>query len=514
MSQVSTPNSDRPASVLHVASEQHPFVKTGGLADVLGALPSAQRELGQDARVLLPGFPGVLDAGRGLTSVWTEPDLFGGGPARLFRGSLEGSGVSTYVLDCPGHFSRVGDPYTAPGGNEWPDNASRFGALGWVGALLGGGLDPQFPSPLIHAHDWQAAMSVVYARVKCRAATSAPAVMTIHNLAYSGSFDPRQLESLHLPSSAMQTDGVEFYGRLSFLKGGLFYADRITTVSPTYAKEIQGEDQGAGFEGLLRSRSSDLVGIMNGVDYQRWSPERDPFIPQGYDADRLQGKGEATHALRERLGFSRTGEGPLFGLVSRLVWQKGVDLVIGALPRLRSWGAQLVVLGSGDASLESELKRLASRHPEQLRVVIDHDEALSHLIQAGSDSILVPSRSEPCGLTQLYALSYGSPPVVRRTGGLADSVTDATTATRKDRTATGFVFGEASVEGLEAALARAVRAFADRPGWRELQRAGMQKRFDWRASAQQYTEVYAAARSGPSPFAAANQPRPPEAEEV
>lgn len=484
--------------MLHVASEQHPYVKTGGLADVLGALPAAQRELGVDARLLLPGFPGVLDAGRGLTSIWTEADLFGGGPARVFRGRLLGSPVPMYILDCPGHFSRVGNPYTGPDGNDWPDNARRFAALGWVGALLGGGLDPGLVSPLVHAHDWQGAMSVVYARVNCLAATHAPTVLTIHNLAYSGSFGAHHQPHLRLPSSAMHIDGVEFYGQLSFLKGGLFYADRITTVSPTYAKEIQGPEQGGGFDGLLRSRSSDVVGILNGVDYQRWSPSADHFIPEGYDSEHLAGKRAATHALRERLGFSRAGEGPMFGLVTRLVWQKGVDLVIGALPRLLTWGAQLVVLGSGDASLERELIRLSERHPKQLRVVIDHDEALSHLIQAGCDSMLVPSRSEPCGLTQLYALSYGSPPVVRRTGGLADSVVDATHSSIENRTATGFVFEEPTTQALVGALHRAVKTFAARPTWRSIQRTGMQQRFDWRASAEQYLSVYADARRRPT----------------
>ncbi|HVU04374.1 MAG TPA: glycogen synthase GlgA [Polyangiaceae bacterium] len=481
-------------SVLHVVSELYPYAKTGGLGDVAAALPPALRSAGVDARIVVPGYPGVLEAIRKAHTVHEDDDLFGGGAARVLAATLRGTDVPAFVLDCPGLFRRDGGPYQDASGKDFPDNASRFAALGWTAHELStqgmGGFHPD----VLHAHDWQGGLAIAY--TKLRGGLGPACVVTIHNVAYPGAFDPKLLPELALPPECYSIFGVEFFGRISFLKAGLYYADRITTVSPTYARELLHDGQGGGFEGLLRGRSRDLSGILNGVDYREWSPDVDPHLPAPYDLEHLARKGESKTALKRRLGLDEAHHGPVFGMVSRLVHQKGVDWVLEVLPSLVQRGGMAVFLGSGDEAIASGLERIARAFPRRVAFQRGYDESLSHLIQAGSDFILVPSRSEPCGLTQLYALRYGSIPIVRRTGGLADTVVDATPEAMRAGRATGFSFDSESAAGLESAVDRAL-AIHRRPDLREgLQRAGMRADFSWNGPAMAYRALYESARRG------------------
>ncbi len=474
--------------VLHVASELYPLIKTGGLADVLGALPPALAALGVDTRVLVPGYPPVTAAVRDGKAVWTDRFLFGGGEARLRLVRAKGVDVPIYVLDCPGHYDRPGNPYLDFDGKDWADNEQRFGALSWMAARLGQGLDPGWRPDIVHAHDWQSGLAPAYL-----ALDSGPrprTVLTIHNLAYQGLFPYEAVERLGLPAEAFRYDGLEFHGKLGFLKAGLSYADRITTVSRTYAKEIQGTEQGCGLDALLRHRAGDLIGIVNGVDYGVWNPATDPNLPKPFSADDLTGKAAAKAALQKTMGLPEAPDAPLLGVVSRLNVHKGLDLMLAALPPLIRAGGQLVLLGSGDADLEAGFQAMARKAPASVAVRIGYDEALSHLIQGGSDIIGVPSRSEPCGLTQLYALRYGALPLVRRAGGLADTVVDATAAAIDKGRATGFVFRAASAAALSRAIGRACDLYADRETWAGLQQTAMAQDFGWPAAARNYQALY------------------------
>ena len=474
--------------VLHVASELYPLIKTGGLADVLGALPPALSALGVDARVLVPGYPAVAAAVRSGKAVWRDRFLFGGGEARMRRVRAKGVEVPIYVLDCPGLYDRSGNPYLDLSGADWPDNEQRFGALGWMAARLGQGIDPDWRPDIVHAHDWQAGLAPAY--LALAGGPRPRTVLTIHNLAYQGLFEYEAVERLGLPAEAFRYDGLEFHGRLGFLKAGLSYADRITTVSRTYAREIQGEEQGCGLDALLRHRAGDLVGIVNGVDYAVWDPATDPHLPKPYSAETPAGKSAAKSALQAAMGLPEAPDAPLVGVVSRLNVHKGLDLMLAALPALIRAGGQLVLLGSGDADLEDGFRAMARTAPGSVAVRIGYDEALSHLIQGGSDIIAVPSRSEPCGLTQLYALRYGALPLVRRAGGLADTVVDATAAAIAKGRATGFVFGAASARALSRALGRACDLYADGETWKRVQRTAMAQDFGWPAAARKYEALY------------------------
>jgi starch synthase len=474
--------------VLHVVSELYPFVKTGGLADVAAALPAALRVAGVDARLLVPGYPAVLAAVQEASTVHHFGDLFRGGSARIIEARLEGSGVPAYVVDCPGLFQRDGGPYQDRHGADWPDNHRRFAALGWAAAALAGASNGELRPDVVHTHDWQAGLALAY--IKRATQKGPPCVATIHSIAYPGSFEPDVLPELALHEDAYAIDGVEFFGRVSFLKAALYYADRITTVSPTYASEIQLEGQGGGFEGLLRARRSELVGILNGVDADTWDPGADPYLPEPYTSEDLRGKVLAKEALQRRAGLAHEPRTPLFGIVSRLVWQKGIDSVVEVIPWLVERGAQLVVLGSGDPALLDALQRLEEAYPTRVAAIRGHDEAIAHLVQGGADAILVPSRTEPCGLTQLYALRYGSPPVVRRTGGLADTVVDATAEALRSGVGTGFCFDDPTAAGLRGALERAVALYQQPVQWRQLQRAAMKADFGWGQSARKYADLY------------------------
>ena len=473
--------------VLHAAAELYPLIKTGGLADVLGALPGALAALDVDTRVLIPGYPAVMAALDGAEPVAAETDMLGGS-ARLLSGRAFGVPVPIYVLDCPPLFDRPGNPYLEAQGRDWPDNHRRFGALSWLAARLGQGADPAWRPDVVHAHDWQAGLAPAYLRLAGGARPGT--VLTVHNLAYQGLFPRDTLSELRLPEWAFTYDQLEFHGQLGFLKSGLAFADRISTVSRTYALEIQGAEQGCGLDALLRHRAGELVGIVNGIDTDVWNPAADPHLPAPYSAAAPAGKTRSKAALQGAFGLATAPEAPVFGVVSRLNVHKGLDLVLAAIPGLLRKGGQLVLLGSGDGELERGFADVAGRHPGQVGVRIGYDEALSHLIQGGSDVILVPSRSEPCGLTQLYALRYGALPLVRRAGGLADTVVDSSPAAIRAGTATGFVFDAATPRALAAAITRACRLYRDRRRWEKVQKTGMNQDFGWPAAAREYLALY------------------------
>jgi len=457
----------------------------------MAALPPALVGQGVDARLCLPGFPALLDA-LSTSDAVRLPTPFASERVRVALAYLPGSHVGAYLVDHPAFYDRPGSPYGSADGREWPDNYRRFGLLSWVAAALGQGADPNWRPDIVHAHDWHAGLTPAYLKAQLAPAAGVmPAsVMTAHNLMYAGYFPAGVFPELSLPGSFFGIDGVEFYGGVSFLKAGLAFADRLTTVSPTYAEEIKTAEFGAGLDGLLRLRADVLTGILNGVDPMVWDPANDPALPAPYgidDADK--GKAAAKAALRRRL-YLAEANGPLFGVVSRLTPQKGLDLLLDAVPDLVGGGGQLALLGNGDRGLEAGFAAAARAHHGRVGVEIGYDEALSRLIIAGSDVIVVPSRFEPCGLTQLYALRYGALPLVRRTGGLANTVVDATAVRLRDKTATGFVFDEASPGALVAALARASALYADRRRWRQMMRTAMAQDFSWAQSARQYVALY------------------------
>jgi starch synthase len=477
---------------LHVASELYPLLKTGGLADVVGALPPALLALGADVRVLLPGFPAVVEALPDLCPVAPLWRTFGAPEARLDFGTLAANGIGVYVVRADAFYDRPGNPYMDARHVAYGDNAQRFALLGWTAAQLAQHLDAFWTPTIVHAHDWHAGLAPAYLRAaeRERGERLARSVMTVHNLAYQGVFAAGQFDQLGLPGDFFNMHGVEFYGQISFLKAGLYFADRITTVSPTYAREIRTVAQGAGLDALLRTRERDLSGILNGVDYAVWNPATDANIAEPYSETRLAGKVACKTALQARLGLARKSDAPLFGVVSRLTEQKGLDLLLRAVPEIIQRGGQLAVLGTGDPALEAGLQRVAQTHPDAVAVELGFDETLAHTVIAGSDVVAVPSRFEPCGLTQLYALAYGSLPLVHAVGGLVDTVVDASLENLADDLATGFVFDRFEPASLAAAIRRAFALYARRGEWKATQRRAMRQDFGWSASAQQYLDLY------------------------
>lgn len=476
--------------VLFVASECHPLVKTGGLADVVGALPAALAAFGCDVRVLLPLYPEARQRAGRLRAVCPLPDLFGG-DATVLAGRADG-GPPVLCLDAPHLFDRAGSPYLGPDGSDWPDNPARFAALSWAAAEIGRGGAGGWVPDVVHAHDWQAGLVPVYLRAHGgpRPAT----VFTIHNIAFQGLCDAAALAALRLPAESFTWRGLEFHGRISFLKAGLVYAERLSTVSPTYAQELRTPAFGMGLEGVLRERAAVFTGILNGIDEAAWDPARDPAIAASYDRRRLAGKARNKRALQDALGLSPDGEGPLFGVVSRLTAQKGVDLLLEGVPTLLDGGGQLAVLGSGEPALEQALVEAAGRHPGRIAVRLGFDDGLAHRIQAGADALLVPSRFEPCGLTQMYALRYGTLPIVSRTGGLADTVIDANVAALAAGVATGFQVSPIDADGLRFGIERACTLFRSPDRWRRVQRRAMGHPVGWADSAARYLALYEAAR--------------------
>ncbi|WP_077959707.1 glycogen synthase GlgA [Ensifer adhaerens] len=472
-------------NVLSVASEVYPLIKTGGLADVVGALPSALLPHGVKTRTLVPGYPAVLQKLKKKKKVGRFENLFGN-PATVL--SAEINGLDLLVLDQPALYARDGGPYVDATGLDYADNFRRFAGLSLAAAeIAAGDIVPGWKPDIVHAHDWQTALTPVYMHFGRAAAT--PTVMTIHNIAFQGQFGASVFPELALPPEAFSMQFVEYYGDVGFLKGGLQTADAVTTVSPSYAQEILTPEFGMGLEGLLKSRVADLSGIVNGIDADIWNPETDPHIAQNFSATSLKQRVGNRRALEERFGLEK-GNGPIFCVVSRLTWQKGMDLVADVADELVALGGKLVVLGSGDAALEGALLAAASRHRGHIGMATGYNEPLSHLMQAGSDAILIPSRFEPCGLTQLYGLRYGCVPVVARTGGLADTIIDANEAGLAAKVATGFQFTPVNADGLRLAIRRVLRAYSEPKVWSKIQTQGMKSDVSWATSAERYVSLY------------------------
>ena len=479
--------------VLFVASECVPFVKTGGLADVIGAVPKALAAIGVETRVMLPLYPALKAVAEKGTEVWHQKDLHGG-PVRVL--SLSAEGIDLLLVDAPHLFDRDGNIYLDANGADWPDNAFRFGGFSQVAATLAaGGVDGWMPD-LVHVHDWQAGLVPAYLRQM--AGPVPPTVMTIHNIAFQGLFPPKLMKPLALESSLYTREGLEFWGNIGFLKAGLVYCDKITTVSPTYAQEIMTPDFGMGLEGVLQARAVDVTGILNGIDPDIWNPETDPALAKNYTARALKSKRANQKSLLARFGLEPPMNAPLFCVISRLTTQKGLDLLLEAVPALVARGARLAVLGSGDAALEAGFVAAAHRYPGAVGVVIGYDEPLSHLMQAGSDAILIPSRFEPCGLTQLYGLRYGTLPLVARTGGLADTVIDANEAAMAAGCATGIQFSPVTATALISAIHRACDLYSDQPQWSAMIRRAMRHPVGWETSATRYKALYAQLTGGAS----------------
>jgi starch synthase len=477
---------------LHVCAELYPLLKTGGLADVTGALPSALAPLGVDSRVLLPGFPAMRAGIEDQQFVAELPARFGTDAIRLLRGRLPDSGIPAYVIDAPQLYDRPGNPYADGANRAYADNDRRFALLGWVAAWLADGNDADWRPQVVHGHDWHAGMSMAYLKQRehQRGRRLAGTLFTVHNLAYQGVFDASSFPMLGLPGHFFDVYGLEYHGQVSFMKAGLFYADKLSTVSPTYAREIQQPEQGCGLDGLLASRAADLHGILNGVDPAVWNPSADALLPAHYDADHLGGKADCKRALQRDFGLKEREDALLFAVVSRLTEQKGLNLVLAGLPEMIRRGGQLALLGSGDPGMEAAFRAAAAAQPDAVAVRIGYDEALSHRIIAGADVILVPSRFEPCGLTQLYGLAYGTLPLVHRVGGLADSVVDCSLENLAEDIATGFAFDGFSQPAYDGAVRRAFALFA-RPNDRyRVQRCAMRQHFDWQAAARQYLALY------------------------
>ena len=470
--------------VLAVTPEIFPLIKTGGLADVTGALPIALAKQGIATRTLIPGFPQVLSAVEKGEPLHRYAELHGGEAAIV---PATAAGLDLLILNAPHLFDRVGGPYGDTAGVDWPDNWRRFAALSYVGADIAAGAIAGYLPDIVHAHDWQAALTLAYMRYGPAVAT--PSVMTVHNLAFQGRFGAGIFGELGLPAAAMSLDGVEYYGGVGYLKAGLQAAWAVTTVSPTYAQEIRTPDFGMGLDGLVSMRSGDLHGIVNGIDVAAWDPQTDSHLKAAYTSKTLKNRAVNKKAVEERFGLVRD-DSPLFCVVSRLTWQKGIDILTGVLEEMVATGARLAVLGSGDAALEGALLGAAARHSGRVGAVIGYDEALSHLMQGGCDAILIPSRFEPCGLTQLYGLRYGCVPVVARTGGLADTVIDANEAALGAGVATGFQFDAESGYALMNAIRRATAVYADRAAWANLQRQGMKADVSWEGSATKYADLY------------------------
>ena len=504
--------------ILFVASEAHPLVKTGGLGDIAGSLPAALQSLHADVRLLLPAYRDAM-AGAGKLKTVAQiflPNLAPG--VRLLEGKLPGTRVKIWLVDFPPAFDRPGNPYLNAHGQPWHDNASRYALFARVAtqiALNRSGL--KWQPDVVHCHDWQTGLvPALLAREEKRPAT----VFTIHNLAYQGLFPHETFNALDLPSSLWSHDALEFHGSLSFIKGGLVFADRLTTVSPTYAREIQTPEFGCGLDGLLRFRAAQgsasplrplrrgtkrtggehrtvagttagsLIGILNGIDVKTWNPASDAHIAKRYSAHRLSGKQANKPALQKVFGLAHDPRVPLIGIVGRMVQQKGIDLVLEAIPELMKRSMQMVMLGTGEADYENQLRAQAARFPAQLSVRIGYDEDLAHLVEAGADMFLMPSRFEPCGLNQLYSLRYGTLPIVRRIGGLADTVVDATPENLSAGTATGIVFDQASMDELILAVERALTLYKNKPLWRKTMLAGMRQDFGWHRSATEYLQMY------------------------
>lgn len=471
--------------VLSVASEVYPLIKTGGLADVAGALPGAVASHGITMRTLVPGYPAVMAKMTGGRVVKEIDDLFGV-QAKLIAGRV--AGLDVIVIEAPALYDRPGNPYLSPDGWDWPDNWKRFAALGWTAAELAMGLVDGYNPQVIHAHDWQAGLAPAY--IKYGPSDHVKTVMTVHNMAFKGFFGPEIFNQLRLPPQAFGVGGVEYYGGIAYLKSGMECANYVTTVSPNYADEIRTPEFGMGLEGLLNGRADTVLGILNGIDTGAWDPATDKALVQNFTANTIHNRRANKLAVLEKFGLEGE-EGPLFCVVSRLTDQKGMDLLLQVVDGLVDLGGKLAVLGSGEGYLEDGFRHMWARHPGKVGIMTKYDEELSHLMQGGCDAIVIPSRFEPCGLTQLYGLRYGCVPVVSRIGGLADTVIDANPAAIMAEVATGIVFDAGSAHTLYEALRRTVRLYHDDKLWKKIQRRGMKSDVSWDTSAARYADLYA-----------------------
>ncbi|MDP3088928.1 MAG: glycogen synthase GlgA [Methylotenera sp.] len=479
--------------VLFSTSEVFPLIKTGGLADVSGSLPSALQNLGVDIRILIPGYPAVLNKLTNLQAIASLENLPVIHNAALMMGTIEDTQIKVMVIKSANLYERDGGPYSDPNGLEWLDNPLRFGILSKVAAILSG---PHSPIPdwqpdIVHCNDWQTGLTPAY--MKLIEHTNAKSIISLHNMAFQGCYAPSWLPTLALPSTHFSVDGFEYHGQLSFLKAGIFYADAVTTVSPSYAKEIQTAEFGFGLEGLLSKRGSEIKGILNGIETDEWNPETDTHLIKTYSASKLTGKKLVKSTLQGKLGLHIDASAPLLGVVSRLTHQKGLDMLAPILQELIDSGCQLALLGSGEIALENAFRNLEINNPGKISITIGYNEPLSHQIMAGCDIFIMPSRFEPCGLNQLYGLAYGTPPVVNATGGLADSVIDTNIVTFKNKTANGFVMSEASPDSLLHCIRQALNVFNNDPvAWQQIQKNGMTQNLSWDKSALEYLSAYQA----------------------
>jgi len=482
--------------ILFAASEAYPLVKTGGLGDVVHALPRALQQQGMDVRVILPAYRLILEQISSLRIAgWLQ--VQGAGRMHMIR-ILETDdhhlGVPLLLVDAPDLFDRPGSPYLHPDGYNWHDNAERFTVFSRAVAQLASSSDILDWKPdVVHGHDWQTGLLPAFLKLIPEAPAS---VYTIHNLSYSGVFSHEEFTQLQLPSEWWSADATEFFGNFSMLKAGIVFSDKITTVSPTYAEEIQTPGFGYGFDGVLRSNHHKLKGILNGIDQDIWNPATDSYLPVHYSLKHryLAGKRSNKQALLEQLGLFLQDDqldAPLLGFIGRLVEQKGVDLLLQIIPSiLDNHDARIVILGSGEKHYESALREMAALYPQRLLLTLGYSEELAHRIEAGSDVFLMPSRFEPCGLNQMYSLRYGTPPLIHHVGGLADTVVDATQENLENGTATGFVFHEPSAASMLHAVERALKLYQNTAEWHKLIRTAMAQDFGWTKSASEYIQLY------------------------
>ncbi len=478
-------------NILFVTSEAFPLIKTGGLADVSGALPKAIQALPQhsgSSRLLIPGYSAVLSK---LRDVQTFAELVAlGQHCNLVIGKMPDSELEVIAIQNAFLFERNGGPYNDGAGNDWLDNPLRFGVLSRVASILASANSPlpDWKPDLVHCNDWQTGLTPAYMKLVDH--SPAKSILSIHNLAFQGNCHPGWLTTLGLPEDSLQINGLEYYGQISFLKAGVFYADKLSTVSPTYAKEIQTEAYGFGMQGLLKTRADDLIGILNGIDANEWNPEKDTHLVKHYSKTRLAGKNLIKAYLQQQLGLHVDATAPVLGVVSRLTYQKGLDLLPEIIPELVQAGCQFAILGSGEKPLEAAFNDMATRYPTQVSVTNGYHEHLSHNIMAGADMFIMPSRFEPCGLNQLYGLAYGTPPIVTRTGGLADSVCDTNELSINNNKATGFVLENVSSLSLLVTIQRALSVWKEAATWKKIQINGMKQDLSWESRAISYLALY------------------------
>ncbi|MFM9836534.1 MAG: glycogen synthase GlgA [Methylophilaceae bacterium] len=482
-------------NVLFATSEAFPLIKTGGLADVSGALPKALINLPDfegDIKILIPGYTSVLEKLQSIKNVASVIAL--GQICTLVTGKMpsteHGRELEVIAIQNAKLYERIGGPYNDENGVDWTDNALRFGVLSRIASLLCSKNSPlkNWQPDLIHCNDWQTGLAPTYMKLLDHSTTIS--LLSIHNIAFQGCFDAGWLKALELPLTNFNINGFEYHKQISFLKAGIFYADKLSTVSPTYAQEIQSSAFGFGLEGLLKTRRNDLTGILNGIDTHEWNPATDALLPKNFSAKDLTGKKIVKEELQQQLDLQIDENAPLLGVVSRLTHQKGLDLLPNIMPNLIESGCQFAILGSGEKTLEANFIALEEKYPTKVSVNTGYHEHLSHNIMAGADMFVMPSRFEPCGLNQLYGLAYGTPPIVTATGGLADSICDTNEMTLKNKTATGFVMENVTSASLLVTTQHAIALWKNKKNWRMVQDNGMKKRVDWASSANLYLKLY------------------------